>query len=186
MPSSTSNIQFPALWNLTRKQLFYPRYNLHILCFLQRDFMAFKTQWLSLSMVHLWVLFLGEEGSRVSSALVHHCWGTQFTLIVNTFYFFFSLFMWNQCIPLSWHYYSKKRYMRGRLTLEKVNAAINDMASYAEANAHLIAASKQKVYLHILWSFTSLRIWVTIVLTFVCYIAKAGGKSLGESTGKLI
>jgi len=44
-------------------------------------------------------------------------------------------------------FFQKTRYMRGRLTLEKVNAAINDMASYAEANAHLIAASKQKVYL---------------------------------------
>ncbi|XP_006290471.2 spindle and kinetochore-associated protein 1 homolog [Capsella rubella] len=41
---------------------------------------------------------------------------------------------------------SLSSYMRGRLTLEKVNAAINDMASYAEANAHLIAAPKQKVY----------------------------------------
>ncbi|CAL9245613.1 unnamed protein product [Arabidopsis halleri] len=40
---------------------------------------------------------------------------------------------------------SLSSYMRGRLTLEKVNAAINDMASYAEANAHLIAASKQKL-----------------------------------------
>jgi hypothetical protein len=37
------------------------------------------------------------------------------------------------------------RYMRGRLTLEKVNAAINDMATYAEANAHLITAPKKKV-----------------------------------------
>lgn len=37
--------------------------------------------------------------------------------------------------------------MRGRLTLEKVNAAINDMASYAEANAHLISAPKQKVFI---------------------------------------
>jgi hypothetical protein len=35
--------------------------------------------------------------------------------------------------------------MRGRLTLEKVNAAINDMATYAEANAHLITAPKKKV-----------------------------------------
>lgn len=35
--------------------------------------------------------------------------------------------------------------MRGRLTLEKVNAAINDMASYAEANAQLVAAPKKKV-----------------------------------------
>ncbi|KAH0912478.1 hypothetical protein HID58_035799 [Brassica napus] len=40
---------------------------------------------------------------------------------------------------------SLSSYMRGRLTLEKVNAAINDMASYAEANAHLISAPKQKL-----------------------------------------
>ncbi|EEF50333.1 spindle and kinetochore-associated protein 1 homolog isoform X2 [Ricinus communis] len=36
-------------------------------------------------------------------------------------------------------------YMRGRLTLDKVNAAINDMATYAESNAHLIGASKKKL-----------------------------------------
>ena len=35
--------------------------------------------------------------------------------------------------------------MKGRLTLDKVNAAINDMASYAEANAQIIAAPKKKV-----------------------------------------
>ncbi|KAI4356740.1 hypothetical protein L6164_000734 [Bauhinia variegata] len=40
---------------------------------------------------------------------------------------------------------SLSSYMRGRLTLEKVNAAINDMASYAEANAHLVAAPKKKL-----------------------------------------
>ncbi|CAH8339021.1 unnamed protein product [Eruca vesicaria subsp. sativa] len=40
---------------------------------------------------------------------------------------------------------SLSSYMRGRLTIEKVNAAINDMASYAEANAHLISAPKQKL-----------------------------------------
>ncbi|KAG8474987.1 hypothetical protein CXB51_031736 [Gossypium anomalum] len=40
---------------------------------------------------------------------------------------------------------SLSSYMRGRLTLEKVNAAINDMATYAEANAHLIAAPKKKL-----------------------------------------
>ncbi|KAL0848520.1 hypothetical protein Bca101_021767 [Brassica carinata] len=40
---------------------------------------------------------------------------------------------------------SLSSYMRGRLTLEKVNAAVNDMASYAEANAHLISAPKQKL-----------------------------------------
>lgn len=35
--------------------------------------------------------------------------------------------------------------MRGRLTLEKVNAAINDMAAYAESTAQLISAPKKKV-----------------------------------------
>ncbi|XP_030535526.1 spindle and kinetochore-associated protein 1 homolog isoform X2 [Rhodamnia argentea] len=40
---------------------------------------------------------------------------------------------------------SLSSYMRGRLTLEKVNAAINDMAAYAEANAQLILAPKKKV-----------------------------------------
>ncbi|MBA0863239.1 hypothetical protein Goshw_018552 [Gossypium schwendimanii] len=42
---------------------------------------------------------------------------------------------------------SLSSYMRGRLTLEKVNAAINDMATYAEANAQLIAAPKKKVFI---------------------------------------
>lgn len=36
-------------------------------------------------------------------------------------------------------------FMRGRLTLDKVNAAINDIATYAETNAHLIAAPKKKL-----------------------------------------
>ncbi|XP_010524388.1 PREDICTED: spindle and kinetochore-associated protein 1 homolog isoform X2 [Tarenaya hassleriana] len=40
---------------------------------------------------------------------------------------------------------SLSSYMRGRLTLEKVNAAISDMASYAEANAQLIVAPKKKL-----------------------------------------
>lgn len=40
--------------------------------------------------------------------------------------------------------------MRGRLTLDKVNSAINDMAAYAETNAQLIGASKKKVIVHIL------------------------------------
>ncbi|XP_004516030.1 SKA complex subunit 1 homolog [Cicer arietinum] len=40
---------------------------------------------------------------------------------------------------------SLSSYMRGRLTLEKVNAAITDMASYAEANAQLIAAPNKKI-----------------------------------------
>ncbi|OVA09798.1 Protein of unknown function DUF1395 [Macleaya cordata] len=40
---------------------------------------------------------------------------------------------------------SLSSYMRGRLTLDKVNAAINDMAAYAETNAQLISAPKKKV-----------------------------------------
>ncbi|GMI99076.1 hypothetical protein like AT3G60660 [Hibiscus trionum] len=40
---------------------------------------------------------------------------------------------------------SLSSYMRGRLTLEKVNAAISDMATYAEANAQLVAAPKKKL-----------------------------------------
>ncbi|RDX66772.1 Spindle and kinetochore-associated protein 1-like protein, partial [Mucuna pruriens] len=40
---------------------------------------------------------------------------------------------------------SLSSYMRGRLTLEKVNAAVNDMASYAEANAQLIVTPKKKL-----------------------------------------
>ncbi|XLT83914.1 hypothetical protein HN873_005667 [Arachis hypogaea] len=52
--------------------------------------------------------------------------------------------------PPMWHVTASEldslsSYMRGRLTLEKVNAAINDMASYAESNAQLIIAPKKKL-----------------------------------------
>ncbi|XP_051216063.1 SKA complex subunit 1 homolog isoform X2 [Lolium perenne] len=40
---------------------------------------------------------------------------------------------------------SLSSYMRGRLTLEKVNIAINEMATYADANAHLVACPKKKL-----------------------------------------
>ncbi|KAK6920296.1 Spindle and kinetochore-associated protein 1 [Dillenia turbinata] len=40
---------------------------------------------------------------------------------------------------------SLSSYMRGRLTLEKINMAINDMASYAEANTQLISAPKKRL-----------------------------------------
>lgn len=40
-----------------------------------------------------------------------------------------------------------RRYMRGRLTLDKINAAIHDMAAYAEANAQLMTAPRKKVSL---------------------------------------
>ncbi|OAY78884.1 Spindle and kinetochore-associated protein [Ananas comosus] len=39
---------------------------------------------------------------------------------------------------------SLSSYMRGRLTLEKVNIAINEVATYADANAHLISCPKKK------------------------------------------
>ncbi|KAL5196752.1 hypothetical protein ABZP36_000264 [Zizania latifolia] len=40
---------------------------------------------------------------------------------------------------------SLSSYMRGRLTLEKVNIAINEVATYADANAHLVACPKKKL-----------------------------------------
>ncbi|CAO2834846.1 unnamed protein product [Amaranthus hypochondriacus] len=40
---------------------------------------------------------------------------------------------------------SLSSYMRGRLTLEKVNAAVTDMAAYAESTAQLISAPKKKL-----------------------------------------
>ncbi|KAD4982551.1 hypothetical protein E3N88_19222 [Mikania micrantha] len=43
---------------------------------------------------------------------------------------------------------SLSSYMRGRLTLDKINAAISDMAAYAEANAQLMKAPRKKVYLY--------------------------------------
>ncbi|XP_022870330.1 spindle and kinetochore-associated protein 1 homolog isoform X2 [Olea europaea var. sylvestris] len=36
-------------------------------------------------------------------------------------------------------------YMKQRLTLDKVNAAINDMATYADANAQIIMAPRKKL-----------------------------------------
>ncbi|KAG5565507.1 hypothetical protein RHGRI_001410 [Rhododendron griersonianum] len=40
---------------------------------------------------------------------------------------------------------SLSSYMRGRLTLDKVNAVINEMSTYAEANAQLITAPRKKL-----------------------------------------
>lgn len=36
-------------------------------------------------------------------------------------------------------------YMRGRLTLDKVNAAVDEMAGFADLNARLLAAPRNKV-----------------------------------------
>ncbi|MCO5581566.1 hypothetical protein L7F22_035454 [Adiantum nelumboides] len=40
--------------------------------------------------------------------------------------------------------------MQGRLTLEKINAAIDEMATFAETNARLLAAPQKKVLVFIL------------------------------------
>eukprot|EP00249_Psilotum_nudum_P001454 c13921_g1_i1 orf=355-987(-) len=40
---------------------------------------------------------------------------------------------------------SLSSYMRGRLTLDKINAAVDEMAMYADANARLIAAPRKKL-----------------------------------------
>lgn len=40
---------------------------------------------------------------------------------------------------------SLSSYMRGRLTLEKINTAVDEMATFAEANARLLAASRKKL-----------------------------------------
>ncbi|KQK16227.1 spindle and kinetochore-associated protein 1 homolog [Brachypodium distachyon] len=40
---------------------------------------------------------------------------------------------------------SLSSYMKGRLTLEKVNIAINEVATYADADAHLVACPKKKL-----------------------------------------
>ena len=48
-------------------------------------------------------------------------------------------------LPLWWLCQYFFSYMRGRLTLEKINAAVDEMASYAESNARLLVAPRKKV-----------------------------------------
>lgn len=83
--------------------------------------------------------------------------------------------------PQVWCY----RYMRGRLTLEKVNAAINDMVSYAEANAQLIVAPKKKVNAQILFLILNY-FCCTLPLSwqFFFLVHEVGRKSLGKSPGE--
>lgn len=73
--------------------------------------------------------------------------------------------------------------MKGRLTLEKVNAAINDMATYAEANAHLISAPKKKVMIKLL-TLQLLLLNLILVLINFTFLREAGRKSLGKGPGK--
>lgn len=72
--------------------------------------------------------------------------------------------------------------MRGRLTLDKVNAAISDMAAYAEANAQLITAPTKKVSLIIFLLLVHERNSTTADSNFLLFTAyrKYIRKSSGE------
>ncbi|CDY48368.1 BnaC04g22070D [Brassica napus] len=72
---------------------------------------------------------------------------------------------------------SLSSYMRRSLTLEKVNAAINDMASYAEANAHPISAPKQKVSLTYTM-FIGLGVWLINNTTISLFKLNNTGKAI--------
>ena len=66
--------------------------------------------------------------------------------------------------------------MRGRLTLDKVNAAINDMSAYAEANAQLITAPRKKVYIHFSYLFVSAVTYLSLVLIMISFFFEVGRK----------
>lgn len=75
--------------------------------------------------------------------------------------------------------------MRGRLNVEKVNAAINDMATYAEANAQLLTAQRKKVCFlcfigFIVLYFSSFE----ALLMNMHFFHEALRKSIGKSFGK--
>ena len=74
--------------------------------------------------------------------------------------------------------------MKGRLTLDKVNAAINDMAAYADANAQLIAAPRKKVPLHLFFfSFTFIFMPITLIVLLFSF-SEAEWEYLGKSFGE--
>lgn len=68
--------------------------------------------------------------------------------------------------------------MRGRLTLEKVNAAINEMAIYADVNAQLIAAPKKKVGAVFFIQFST-TVWFDLAVVLIDFIY---GLQLSEDT----
>lgn len=109
----------------------------------------------------------GEKGSSLCTIVVHYIWWAGFLVFVSAFCCLkclmtlfphaFSIDALALC-----HLASLKvldlslancRYMRGRLTVEKVNAAINDTLTFAEANAQLITAPRKKVSLHVSFHF---------------------------------
>ena len=76
--------------------------------------------------------------------------------------------------------------MRGRLTVDKVNAAVCDMATYAEANAQLIGIPKKKVSV----KFSHLKSILITTISLISYMltmttfSKAGREPLGKGPGK--
>lgn len=70
--------------------------------------------------------------------------------------------------------------MRGRLTLEKVNIAINEVATYADANAHLISCPKKKVCVSSALVFIDDPSWAESV-----HVRAVGRRRLGKGFGKL-
>lgn len=80
--------------------------------------------------------------------------------------------------------------MKGRLTLDKVNAAINDMAGYADANAQLIEAPRKKVLnpkLILFFTFSSVIFHLSCIYypNYVFFsFAEAERDYLGKSTGE--
>lgn len=76
------------------------------------------------------------------------------------------------------------RYMKQRITLEKVNAAINDMATYAEATSQLLTAPRKKVAFWSIWLQISLETWYYSCADSYLFPPEAQRKSCGESNGK--
>ncbi|XBI91280.1 hypothetical protein VPH35_028643 [Triticum aestivum] len=75
---------------------------------------------------------------------------------------------------------SLSSYMRGRLTLEKVNISINEVATYADANAHLVACPKKKVsLLYPNLSLINNYFSFSTTLNFLAVIRRHMGKSFG-------
>ena len=52
-------------------------------------------------------------------------------------------------------------YMRGRLTLDKINAAVDEMAIFAGANARLLTAPKQKARTILFDAVDWMSLWIS-------------------------
>jgi hypothetical protein len=52
-------------------------------------------------------------------------------------------------------------YMRGRLTLDKINAAVDEMATFAAANARLLTAPKQKACTNSFDAVDWMSLWIS-------------------------